>query len=1822
MSQQQPSSITIDTAKERRITNKTKTNVEEEEKKHDAPASICARVSRLAHKHWSRARSKCNESSKVRPPLRKPLQRARSKRQRRDQSQQADDNDVYGESINTIGYVDLFRYARKRERIALLVGCVLMWYAASWQPISVFILAIMAALMGRFSQHQQQVLSYAPAASINASSMWLLLLRPQQRVGYDHVHVHDTYDDFRWFDKRVGAIIESMFEPSMSKASAASAASAAAKAAHAAATAAADASMNVATIDEPIIDELPTSIDEQLNAVVQHDAAQFLARSLEINGTAFLLALTQLLAFCVGLQLIRWQAAQQASRVKYLYFRSCLRQEVAWFESVASPSGCASTLFALVDKFEDGIGVKLALLVYFGGHVALFACTAFVQLASLAAFCMSFVGVIAIIIVLVSERQARHVGRHSLYAKRAQQLAEEIVGAIRTVMAYNGQHKEATRYSSALGHALRTAMHKHIYTALDTALSKFAIFACMAAYCFYAERLFRNGTWHEIHADNDADSESDSVDVEAPKSTVLAVMRGAEVSIVNILISIPFVEALQQAKGSIARIYVACERRSRLDATESAPIDTTVAITNDDVRVQPTVRCQASDNVSGTTSVCNDKCTIQAQTRAPLPLPLPSTRSLSVSPPSIEFHAIRFAYLQRSPARRRSTLPVLALQTSPTILGDFVGLTHEGMKSARGANENENERETKGEKETNEKEDANAKGKANETKLVATPCLIENFSLKIAPASAVAFVGPSGAGKSTLLSLVQRLYDVHSGAVLVDSRDVRAWPLGALRSQCALVSQDARLFDVSIGANIALGLAPGTVTRAHARPSSARTCELIENMVDVPWSQWPASMQQRVVRAAQAAYAHQFIESLPEAYDTRVGGAASAAGVHLSGGQKQRIALARALIRDARVLLLDEPTSALDGDAEQQVARALSELVQRRTCTVLIVAHRLASVAHVVDEIVVLNEGARIVERGTHAQLMTLNDGQYRCMWQAQQRLQQQQQQANSSGSSEARISNNRKQHLRDKDATTTTRAKKDKTQQQQQPSKKQEQATTKPNSIDSGSIDNECVHDDNDDDDEVEYETETDTECDDDLDERLKKLERKPSALESIRFLSAPVGASVAACIVCLLAGLVLPFNLIAHSYLFAAFAYCNGEALAERVHTFGLAIGAVSIVVLVLSFAQVALPGYVGERVAHALRVKTMRALLAKPLAFYDRHIFNRVANSDHSDSPNSNRQLHASLRNNKLASHNSNANDQADSTKQPQQQVQLCAQINAYVEHVQSMAGTRIATIIEALATLAAGAVFGLGTSTRLALFCLTFALIVLATSIVESRINSRLVAHQQQCDASLAHLMSDALANIKTIASLHRESFFLHKFQYILSQRTRGIGRTNSWLLAFLTSLKFVMPAMSWSASMYFACHLLVWRLIDLQTIFIVCPVVLFAVNDTFRAFVFLPELLNARASVEKLFILNADHSQALQFNNQPKGAAAASTQTTSILKSPPQQPQQQMHTTELNLDVNQLQINDDNYNLSVNGTSNGASVNNGANLRRKSSQYLIAASGQRRIRNNSLVPRCRARGCIQFESVSFAYPARPQTLALDQFSLSVLPGQSVALVGASGSGKSTFVALLEKFYDWNDGRIAIDAYDLRHVAADWVRAQIALVSQEPVLLSYTIADNIRYGDNSRHVSLDEVVRAAQTANIHEFIVSLPDGYDTELASSTHSSSQLSGGQRQRIAIARALIRQAPIMIYDEATSALDSRNEAIVQDALDKASRDKTTLIIAHRLEAIKHVDKIVVMERGRVVESGTHAQLMAITHGHYRRLYERQQNSSGNNSSSSSSFSS
>ncbi len=240
------------------------------------------------------------------------------------------------------------------------------------------------------------------------------------------------------------------------------------------------------------------------------------------------------------------------------------------------------------------------------------------------------------------------------------------------------------------------------------------------------------------------------------------------------------------------------------------------------------------------------------------------------------------------------------------------------------------------------------------------------------------------------------------------------------------------------------------------------------------------------------------------------------------------------------------------------------------------------------------------------------------------------------------------------------------------------------------------------------------------------------------------------------------------------------------------------------------------------------------------------------------------------------------------------------------------------------------------------------------------------------------------------------------------------------------------------------------------------------------------------------------------------------------------------------------------------------------------------------------------GAIRFDNVTFAYPARPQDDVLQNVSLDVAPGETIALVGPSGAGKSTIFQLLLRLYDPANGGVTLDGVDIRDLDPVELRGALAIVQQNAPLFSGSVSDNILFG--RPEATHEEVVAAAKAANAHDFISALPEGYDTQLG---ENAGTLSGGQRQRLAIARAILRDAPVLLLDEATSALDSESEQVIQQAFERVSRDRTTLVIAHRLATVREADRIVVMEGGQVVDQGTHQELLD-RGGLYARYIELQ----------------
>ncbi|KAK6623968.1 hypothetical protein RUM44_010825 [Polyplax serrata] len=370
-------------------------------------------------------------------------------------------------------------------------------------------------------------------------------------------------------------------------------------------------------------------------------------------------------------------------------------------------------------------------------------------------------------------------------------------------------------------------------------------------------------------------------------------------------------------------------------------------------------------------------------------------------------------------------------------------------------------------------------------------------------------------------------------------------------------------------------------------------------------------------------------------------------------------------------------------------------------------------------------------------------------------------------------------------------------------------------------------------------------------------------------------------------------------------------------------------------------------------------------------------------------------------------------------------------------------------------------------------------------------------------SASKIASEVIGNIKAVACLGKEHYFIEKYSQTLKEGRRS-NRKRAWLRGLAFAVGQTAPFFGYSISLWYGGYLVANENLQYKYVIMVSELLIFGAWTLGQCVVLAPSLREAADSAARLQYL---------FTRKPNVLDGELT----------------------------------NY------------------------------------------PNLGKEGAIAYSKVGFKYPTRPGTLVLQNFNALIKSGQSVAIMGPSGSGKSTVIQLLLRYYDPISGHISINNVDIDKYRLSSLRQRLGLVSQEPVLFDRTIEENIAYGDNSRVVPLQEVIEAARAANIHNFIASLPEGYNTRLGI---AGTQLSGGQKQRIAIARALVRNPQILLLDEATSALDPQSESVVQEALDNASSGRTTITIAHRLGAVRNADVIYVLDKGSVKESGTHQELM------------------------------
>uniref|UniRef100_A0A8C9Y8L8 ATP-binding cassette, sub-family B (MDR/TAP), member 11a n=1 Tax=Sander lucioperca TaxID=283035 RepID=A0A8C9Y8L8_SANLU len=853
--------------------------------------------------------------------------------------------------------------------------------------------------------------------------------------------------------------------------------------------------------------------------------------------------------------------------------------------------------------------------------------------------------------------------------------------------------------------------------------------------------------------------------------------------------------------------------------------------------------------------------------------------------------------------------------------------------------------------------------------------ILDDLSMRIKAGETTAFVGPSGSGKSTTIQLFQRFYDPKEGMVTLDGHDIRTLNIQWLRSLIGIVEQEPVLFSTTIAENIRFGR--------------------------------PGVTMEDIIQATKEANAYNFIINLPQKFDTLVG----EGGGQMSGGQKQRIAIARALIRNPRILLLDMATSALDNESEAVVQEALDKMRLGRTT--ISIAHRLSTIRNA-DAIVGFEHG-QAVEKGTHSELIE-RQGVYFTLVTLQNQ--------GKSNTTKDFCS----QHYSYRDSVRLRSQSK---------------------------LSNDTLSD--------VLKTLSDKEVtNDDAD---KHVEPAPVARilkynqpEWPYMLIGSLGAAVN--------GSVNPIYAVLFSQILGTFAI--GDLNDQRKQINGICI--LFCIVAVTSFFSHFLQGYAfaksGELLTRRLRKVGFQAMLRQEIGWFD----------DPRNSPGA-----------------------------------LTTRLATDASMVQGATGCQIGMIVNSLTSIGASFIIAFYFSWKLTLVIMCFLPLIGLSGVFQAKMLTGFANQDKKAMEAAGWVSSEALANIRTIAGLAKESSFVESYEQKLELPYKS-AKKKAIIYGLCFGFSQCVIFMAYAASFRYGGYLVSSEGLQYMFVFRVITAVVISGTALGKASSFTPDYAKAKTAAARLFKL---------LDRIPK--------------------------------------------ISI-SHADGEKWDN-------------------------------FRGEIEFLNCNFTYPTRPDVQVLNGLVVSVKPGQTLAFVGSSGCGKSTSVQLLERFYDPDEGKVLIDGRPSCTVNVPFLRSQIGIVSQEPVLFDCSIAENIQYGNNTCSVSMEEIFEAAKKAYLHDFVMTLPDKYETQVGA---QGSQLSRGQKQRIAIARAIVRNPKVLLLDEATSALDTESEQSVQSALDEARKGRTCIVIAHRLSTIQTADIIAVMSNGAVIEQDTHDKLMAKRGAYYK----------------------
>ncbi|KAG7227548.1 hypothetical protein INR49_005363 [Caranx melampygus] len=882
--------------------------------------------------------------------------------------------------------------------------------------------------------------------------------------------------------------------------------------------------------------------------------------------------------------------------------------------------------------------------------------------------------------------------------------------------------------------------------------------------------------------------------------------------------------------------------------------------------------------------------------------------------------------------------------------------------------------------------------------------ILNDLSMQVKAGETTAFVGPSGAGKSTTVQLIQRFYDPIGGVVTLDGHDIRTLNIQWLRSLIGIVEQEPVLFATTIAENIRFGR--------------------------------PGVTMEDIIQATKEANAYNFIMELPQKFDTLVG----EGGGQMSGGQKQRIAIARALVRNPKILLLDMATSALDNESEAVVQEALDKVRMGRTT--ISIAHRLSTIRNA--DVIIGFEHGQAVERGIHSELLE-KKGVYFTLVTLQN---QGTSSTNNDGASEAQED--------DFDLKARCFSRESIRSSKRMSVRLRSQSTLSNDSVpDALSGSHRIIISD--------MKSTLENKCEDNENEHVEPAPvlriLKYNQPEWPYMLLGSLGAGVN--------GSVNPIYAILFSQILGIFAIRDLKEQREQIN--GICV--LFCIVAVISFFSQFLQGFAfaksGELLTRRLRKMGFKAMLKQEIGWFD----------DPLNSPGA-----------------------------------LTTRLATDASMVQGATGSQIGMIVNSLTSIGASFIIAFYYSWKLTLVIMCFLPFIGLSGVFQAKMLTGFANEDKKAMEAAGRVSSEALANIRTIAGIGKESSFVELYEQKLEPPYKSAKRrANIYGICFGFAQCVIF--MAYAASFRYGGYLVSSEGLQYMIVFRVIASIVISGTALGKASAFTPDYAKAKMLL---------HS----FSN---------------------------YWTE----------------------------------------FLQTAKPLKMERNGFDT----FRGKIEFLHCKFTYPTRPDTKVLNDLVVSVKPGQTLAFVGSSGCGKSTSVQLLERFYDPDEGQVLIDGHPSHTVNVPFLRAQIGIVSQEPVLFDCSIAENIQYGDNTRIISMEETVEAAKKAYLHDFVMTLPDKYETQVGA---QGSQLSRGQKQRIAIARAIVRNPKILLLDEATSALDTESEKTVQSALDEARKGRTCIVIAHRLSTIQTADNIAVMSQGVVIEQGTHDKLMAKEGAYYK----------------------